>query len=101
MDFATIIKGGFMGFALSLGVQLLVFYIAGFFLRISNRNFGRVFVVAGIASFLAVYALLHYKIRVSATPESPFFLAGCVGGWLGGIISGLTQVKPLLLRLHR
>ena len=101
MDFATILKGGFVGFALSLGVQLLVFYIAGFVLNVSKQNFARVFVVAGIASFLAVYAFLHYKIRLSATPGSPFFLAGCVGGWLGGILSGLTHAKPLLLRFHR
>ena len=100
MDFVVILKGGFMGFALSLGVLILVFYLVGAFVKISRQNFVRVFILAGVASFLAVYALLHYKIRGATTPDAPLFLAGCVGGWLAGIISGLTQMKSLLLKLR-
>lgn len=100
MDFFVILKGGFMGFALSLGVLILVFYIVGAFVKISSKNFVRVFILAGVASFVAVYVLLHYRISVSPTPDAPLFLAGCVGGWLAGIVSGLTQMKSLLLKLR-
>jgi hypothetical protein len=100
MDFVVILKGGFMGFALTMGVLILVFYLVGSFVKISPKNFVRVFVLAGSASFLAVYVLLHYKIRVATTPDAAFFLAGCVGGWLAGITSGLTQMKSLLLKLR-
>ena len=101
MDFTVILKGGFMGFALSLGVLVLVFYIVGAFVKVSSKNFVRVFILAGVASFIAVYVLLHYRIRVAApSPDAALFLAGCVGGWLAGIVSGLTQMKSLLLRLR-
>ncbi len=89
-----------MGFALSLGMQMLCFYMAGFS-GISKENFVSVFIAAGLASFASVYALLMHQIRVSAMPEFPFFLASCVGGWLGGILFGLTYGKELLLRLWR
>ena len=78
---------------------MLVFYMAGALLTVSAKHFHRVFVLAAAVSFLAVYALLHYKIRVLQTPETLLFLSGCVGGWLGGIFSGLTHVKPFLLGL--
>jgi len=98
-DLFLVVKAGFMGFGVSLGAQMLVFYVAGALWAVSRKYFRRVFVLAAVVSFLAVYALLHYKIRVVQNPEALLFLSGCVGGWLGGIFSGLTHVKPFLLGL--
>jgi hypothetical protein len=96
MDMMLVLKAGFMGFAVSLGVQMLVFFVAGRFLGASGQRFVRVFMLAAVASFLAVDLLLYYRIRVLLIPEPQAFLAGCLGGWLGGIISGVTQFKKLL-----
>lgn len=101
MDFTLLIKAGFLGFALSLGVLMLVFYIVGSFLRVWQKNFVRVFILAAVVSFVVVDLFLYYKIRVSQIPNPELFLAGCVGGWLGGIFSGLTQMKRFLLSLHK
>jgi hypothetical protein len=102
MDFAAIImRGGFAGFALSLGMQLLGFYVAGFYLKVTKENFTAVFIAVVIASFFMVCGFLMYKMRVSDTSEFPLLLAGCVGGWLGAIVFGLTRGKSLLLRFHR
>ena len=90
-----------MGYALSLGVQMLVFYVIGMFLRISERNFIRVFIVAGFISFLALDLFLYYKIIVDQGPNPEVLLAGCLGGWLGGIASGLTHIKRFLLSMGR
>ena len=40
MDFVIILKGVIEGFALSLGMQMLAFYMARFFSGISKENFG-------------------------------------------------------------
>jgi hypothetical protein len=96
-----LLKAGFMGYALSLGVQMLVFYAIGMFIRVSERNFIRVFIVAGFASFLALDAFLYYKIVMDQGPNPEIFLAGCIGGWLSGIVSGLTHVKGFLLGMCR
>ena len=101
MDFSLILKAGFMGFALSAGVLLLAFYIVGGFVTISNKNFVRVFVLAAVASFLAVYVFLHFRISSYQGAEAQIFLAGCVGGWLAGIFSGLTTLKKLLLSIRK
>lgn len=95
------IKAGFLGFILSIGVQMLVFYVAGTLKEVSPISFARVFVLAGIASFLALDILLYYKVYLSQSIESQMFLVGCIGGWLGGIFFGLTQMKPVLLSLGR
>lgn len=99
--FLFLLKAGFMGYALSLGVQMLMFYIIGMFLRISERNFIRVFIVAGFTSFLALDLFLYYKIIIDQGPNPEILLAGCLGGWLGGIVSGLTHIKRFLLAMSR
>ncbi|MDQ7783809.1 MAG: hypothetical protein RDU20_13080 [Desulfomonilaceae bacterium] len=101
MDFAVVLKAGFMGFALSLGVLLLVFYVAGIVLKTSDKYFLRVFILACIVSFIAVYAYLHYKIRVSVVEQAQFFLVGCIGGWLGGILFGATNLRKFFKRTLR
>jgi heme/copper-type cytochrome/quinol oxidase subunit 4 len=101
MDFSLILKAGFMGFALSMGVLILVFYVVGGFVQVSGKNFVRVFVLAAVASFLAVYLFLHYRLSSYQATEAQIFLAGCVGGWLAGIFSGLTTLKRLLLSMRR
>jgi hypothetical protein len=101
MNVALFLKAGFMGFALSLGVLMLVFYLVGGYVRVSQTNFTRVFVLAGLASFLVMDVFLYYKIMVVATPEAQLFLAGCVGGWLSGILSGFTNMKKFLLSMRR
>jgi hypothetical protein len=101
MEMYVIVKAGFTGFALSLGVQMLVFYLVGTLFKVSTKRFVRIFFLAGVASFLAVDAFLYYRIRISQTPEAPFLLAGCVGGWLSGILFGLTQLRPYLMRFLR
>jgi hypothetical protein len=97
MNIALFLKAGFMGFALSLGMLMLVFFLVGRFLRVSQKNFIRIFVLAGLASFLVMDAFLYYKIRVTGTPDAQLFLTGCVGGWVSGILAGLTNMKKLLL----
>ncbi len=97
MNIALFLKAGFMGFALSLGVLMLVFFLVGRFVRVSPKNFVRCFVLGGLASFLIMDVFLYYKIRIVGTPDAQLFLAGCVGGWLSGILSGLTHMKGLLL----
>jgi hypothetical protein len=101
MDIVFFLKAGFMGFALSLGVLMLVFFVAGRMLRVDQRNFLRVFVLAGVVSFLVMDVFLYYKVSVSLIHDPQVFLAACVGGWLSGILSGLTTVKNMLLGLAR
>lgn len=101
MDLSLLIKAGFLGFALSLGVLMLVFYVVGRFLHVSERNFMRVFILAGLVSFGIVDLFLYYKIRVLQIPNAEVFLAGCVGGWLGGIFSGMTHMKRFLLSFRK
>ena len=99
--FLFLLKAGFMSYALCLGVQMLVFHAIGMFRRISDRNFIRVFIVAGFISFLALDLFLYYKIIMNQGPNPHIFLAGCIGGWLGGIVSGLTHLKRFLLSMSR
>jgi hypothetical protein len=101
MDFGVLLKAGFSGFALSLGVLILVFYTVGSFLRVGPKNFVRVFVLAAVTSFVVINLFLYYKIRISRVPDPQLFLTGCVGGWLGGIFSGLTQMKRFLINLRK
>ncbi len=101
MDFSVILKAGFMGFALSLGVLLLVFYVAGIVLKVSKKYFARLFILACIAAFVAADAYLYYKIRISLVKQPQFFLVGCVGGWLAGIFFGMTNLRQFLKRTLR
>jgi len=88
-----------MGFAMCLGVQMLVFYVIGRYMPVSDRNFMRIFILAGAVSFLALDLFLYYRITVGQVPAAEIFLAGCIGGWLGAIISGLTHMKRFLLSM--
>lgn len=99
MDSMMAVKAGFMGFALSMGVLMLAFFVLGRFVTVSAESFVRLFVVAGLASFLAIDVFLYYKIRVEQLSHSEFFLVACLGGWLGGIFSGLTNMKKLLISI--
>jgi hypothetical protein len=101
MDTMLFVKAGFAGFVLALGVLILVFYVVGGFVPVTRKNFVRIFVLAALLSFLAVDLFLYYRIRSSSGPEAQMFLAGCVGGWLGGIFAGLTNMKGLLLGLRK
>ncbi len=101
MDFYAMLRAGFMGFALSLGVQMLVFYVAGTFLGGTRRAFFRVFALGAVASFLAVDALLYYRIYVVKIPDAAVFFSGCAGGWLSGLAFGAIQLKSYLLRFLR
>lgn len=101
MDFSVILKAGFMGFALSLGTLLLVFYVAGIVLKVSGKYFVRVFILACIAAFAAVDAYLYYKIRISLVNQAQFFLVGCIGGWLGGMLFSVTNLRQFLKRTLR
>lgn len=91
-----ILKGAFLSFGLCVGVQLPVFYFAGNFLGISRKYFRRVFWFAAVISFLAVYIVLHFKVKDFAA-DGQLFLSGYVGGWLAGLAFGVTQLKPVLL----
>ena len=101
MDFSVMLKAGFMGFALSMGSVMLVFYVAGIVLKVSERYFVRVFVLAAIAAFLAVDGYLYYKIKISLVRQPQVFLAGCIGGWLGGILFSVTNMRRFLKRTLR
>ena len=101
MNIFVPMKAGFLGFILSVVVQYLVFYAAGRLTDVSEKRFVRVFVLAGLASFMIVDIFLYYKVYLSQTLDSQFFLVGCIGGWLGAIFFGLTQMKPMLLNFIR
>lgn len=101
MDLSVMLKAGFMGFALCVGTLMLVFYVAGMALKVSEKYYVRVFVLAVIASFLAVDAYLYYKIKVSLVEQAQVFLAGCIGGWLGGMIFSVANMRPFLRRTLR
>lgn len=101
MDLIFLLKASFMGFALSIGAQTLVFFLAGRVAAVSSKSFNRVFLVASVASFIGIYLLLHYKIRVVQVADSQLLLCGCVGGWLAGLLFGGTRLKRFLLGLGR
>lgn len=97
MDFNLFLKSGFMGFAIGAGTQMLIFFISGLALKIRRDSFKRVFLLAAVASFLIVDGFLYYKIVYQKIDQPQLFLSGCIGGWLGATIFGMTQLKPLLL----
>lgn len=101
MDISIVLKAGFMGFALSLGAVLLVFYVAGILLKVSQKYFVRVFILACIVAFLAIDGYLYYKIRISLVKQAQFFLVGCIGGWIGGILFSVTNLRQFLRRTLR
>jgi hypothetical protein len=101
MDILILLKAGFIGFAMCLGMQMLVFYLIGRYMPVSERNFMRIFILAGVISFLALDFFLYYRITVNQVPNADIFLAGCIGGWLGGIVSGLTHMKRFFLSIAR
>jgi hypothetical protein len=98
MDIVFFLKAGFMGFALCLGTLMLVFFVLLRFAKLQRTSFTRIFILAAVASFLVLDVFLYYKIAISQTPNAQAFLAACIGGWLGGIFSGLTNMKSVLLR---
>ncbi|MGA8830379.1 MAG: hypothetical protein ACLQT6_11190 [Desulfomonilaceae bacterium] len=97
MDYSLLVKAGFMGFAACVGAICLVFFIAGNILKINRVRFNSVYLLAGIVSFLTVYLLLHVKIRSSGIEAPQIFLTGVIGGWLAGVLFGVTQFKRFLI----
>jgi len=96
MDFSIVVWAGFMGFVLAVGVLLLVFYLVGVGLGVARKYFLRIFLLAGVVSFAAVYVYLHYQIRVMQVAQPELFLVGCIGGWLAGIVFGTFNLKRFL-----
>jgi len=80
---------------------MLTFFLAGRVLDVTAKNFNKVFVIAVVAAFVAIYFFLHYKIRIAQIADAQLFLSGCVGGWLAGILFGGTRLKRFLLSLGR
>ncbi len=101
MDLMLLMKAGFAGFALTVGVIMLTFYVAGWILKISGANYRRVLLLGCLASFLVIDSFLYYKIRISDIEGGQLFLAGCIGGWLGGLAFVATQLKRFLLDFLR
>lgn len=97
MDFSLFLKSGFMGFAIGSGSLMLVFFVAGMALKITQNRFRRVLWIAGFVSFLLVDMFLYYRLVYQQMDMAQLFLAGCIGGWLGSIVFGITQLKPILL----
>ncbi len=97
MDYSLFLKSGFMGFAIGSATQMITFFLAGLLLKIRQSSFKRVFMLAAIASFLIVDGFLYYKIVFQQIEQPQLFLSGCIGGWLGSIIFGMLQLKPLLI----
>jgi hypothetical protein len=97
MDLMLLMKAGFAGFALAVGVIMLTFYVAGWILRIGRTNYKRVMILGCLASFLVIDSFLYYKTRIGGIQDGQLFLAGCVGGWLGGLTFVSTQLKRFLL----
>lgn len=100
MDVWVVLKAGFMGFGLCVGALMLVFYIASGYVRISQGNFFKIFIVAGVFSFAMTAGLLYYKLVVSPVENLQFYATGCIGGWLSGITSGLTHMKRFLVNVR-
>ncbi|MGC8602840.1 MAG: hypothetical protein ACP5VS_04025 [Desulfomonilaceae bacterium] len=101
MDFSLFAKAGFMGFAACVGAICVVFLIAGNFLKINRTKFNSVYLLAGVASFLTIYLLLNIKIKSPGIEEPEIFLTGVIGGWLAGLIFGVSQFKKFLMSLLR
>jgi hypothetical protein len=101
MDFNLALKGGFLGFAICFGSLILVFFVSGTFVGSRVSHFIKVFTLGGVVSFALVYAFLHLKITVQQEHADILFLTGTIGGWFAGIMSGLTQLKSVLLRMLR
>jgi hypothetical protein len=97
MDINLFLKSGFMGFAIGAGAQMLIFFLSGLILKIRQNNFRRVFLLGAITSFLLVDGFLYYKIVFQQVEQPQLFLSGCIGGWLGATIFGITQLKPILM----
>ena len=63
---------------------MLVFYVVGSFLRVWQKNFVRVFILAAVVSFVVVDLFLYYKIRVSQIPDArafPYWMRGWMARW--------------------
>lgn len=97
MNTLYLLKSAFAGFALCVGVLMLIFFLLGTVLGLSKRYFIRAFLVAGISSFLLADAFLYYKIVLSQMENPDIFLIGNVAGWLSGIFFGLTRMKNILV----
>ena len=97
MDYNLFLKSGFMGFAIGSAAIMLIFFLSGMLLKIKQNSFRRLFLLAAIVSFLLVDGFLYYKIVFQKVEQAQLFLSGCIGGWLGSIIFGVTQLKPLLM----
>lgn len=100
MDFNLFLKSGFMGFAIGTGSLMLVFFVAGMALKIGRNRFRRVYLLGGFVSFLLVDLFLYYRLiydQPELMPQAQLFLAACIGGWLGSLIFGATQLKPVLM----
>jgi len=99
MDIFLLLKSSFACFALCTGALMLCFFVFGSLLKVSATQFSRVFLVGALFSFLLTDLFLYYKIVSSRVDNAELFLVGTVGGWLGGIFFGLTQLNPLLKSL--
>lgn len=100
MDFSLFLKSGFMGFAIGIGALMLVFLVAGMALDVGRNRFRRVYMLGAFVSFLLIDIFLYYRLmydqpELMAQPQ--LFLAGCIGGWLGSLIFGATQLKSVLM----
>ena len=101
MDLTSILKGAFVGFILCITVQAPVFYFAGYFLGLTRAHFRRVFLMAAILSFVAVYVVFRYKAPDLAMARADTFVGAYVGGWLAGLVFGVTQMKGFLSKFLR
>ena len=100
MDFSLLLKSGFMGFAIGIGSLMLAFMVAGMALDIGKNRFRRVFLLGAFVSFLLIDIFLYYRLmydQPELMAQAQLFLAGCIGGWLGALIFGATQLKPFLM----
>jgi hypothetical protein len=95
MDYFLVLKAGCLAFALCIGVLMLVFFVAGQYVHVPKGYYVKVFLPASVASFIAVYALLHLKMPTTM-PDGMFYLSGCIGGWLSGLTYGATMLKKVL-----
>ena len=98
MDMTSILKGAFTGFILCITILLPVFYLAGNFLGVSRARFRRVFLMAAVLSFISVYAVFRYKVHDLAMSRADAFVGAYAGGWLAGLVFGVTQLKSTLIK---
>lgn len=101
MNWLLIVKAGFIGFSISVGVMMLVFYVAGFLMKVTQRHFLTLFAIGVVSSLVALYGVVQLRAPNYEGLDLSLFSAGSLGGWIGGIMSSLTSLRRILINMNQ